>query len=126
MKITVKSFVGKEEGRPFIAKDGASVFELFKNSGLDIKNISIASGYLKPMQKAFPHYHQNSEEIYYVIKGRGKIKIDDSEEEIGEEDAIFIPVNAVHALINTSRTLNMKILAICSPPYKDDDIFFVE
>lgn len=120
-----KSFVGRERGEPFVARDGALVFELFGNSGLAIKNMSIASGYLKPQQKALPHFHKVSEEIYYVLSGSGKCRVGDVVEKIKEGNAVYIPAEAIHALENTSHTKTMKVLAICSPPYQDSDIFFV-
>lgn len=120
-----KSFVGREKGEPFVARDGALVFELFRNSGLAIQNMSIASGYLKPRQKALPHFHEVSEEIYYVLSGSGKCRVGDVVEKIKGGEAVYIPVGAIHALENTSRAKPMKILAICSPLYQDNDIFFV-
>lgn len=120
-----KSFIGREKGEPFVARDGALVFELFRNSGLAIKNMSIASGYLKPRQKALPHFHKASEEIYYVISGSGQCRIGNVIEKIKEGEAVYISVGATHALENTSRTKTMKVLAICSPTYQDRDTFFV-
>ena len=121
-----KSFVGKERGEPFVARDGALIFELFRNTGLSIKNMSIASGYLEPKQKALPHVHKVSEEIYYVVAGHGKCKIGNIVEKIKEGEAVYIPVGLAHALENTSVSETMKVLAISSPPYQDSDMFFVE
>lgn len=121
-----KSFIGEEKGEPFIARDGAAIFELFRGNDLVPQKMSIASGYLKPKQKAIPHFHKVSEEIYYVISGFGLVRVGETEEEIGEGDAIYIPVGAVHALENLSQTREMKVLAISSPPYQDNDIFFIE
>ena len=121
-----KSFIGKEKGKPFVARDGALIFELFRDSGLNLQNLSIASGYLRPIQKAIPHFHEFSEEIYYVVSGSGRVRVKDVVEKIKEGNAIYIPIRAIHALENTSRTKIMKVLAISSPPYQDEDIFFVE
>lgn len=120
-----KSFLGKEGGRPFVARDGALIFELFRSSNIAPKNISVASGHLKPKQKALPHYHKISEEVYYIISGSGRCRVGDSVEKIKKREAVYIPVNAVHALENTNRTKTMKVLAISSPPYQDSDMFFV-
>ncbi len=121
-----QSFVGRERGEPFVARDGALIFELFRGNKFTPRNISIASGYLKPKQKALPHFHNISEEIYYVLFGHGKCRIGEVTEEIEGGDVVYIPVGAIHALENTSATKSMKVLAISSPPYQDSDIFFVE
>ena len=120
-----QSFVGKERGEPFIARDGALIFELFRYNRIIPKNISIASGYLEPRQKALPHYHKVSEEIYYVVSGSGRVRIGNSIERIKAGEAIYIPVGTAHALENTSSTKTMKVLAISSPSYQDNDMFFV-
>lgn len=119
------SFIGKEKGEPFVAKDGALIYELFRGTGTNIQNMSIASGYLKPGQKALPHFHKSSEEIYYVVVGFGEVRIGNVTEKILQGDAVYIPVGAIHALENTSQFVIMKILAISSPSYEDGDIFFV-
>lgn len=121
-----KQFVKKEHSKPFIAKDGALIFELLCPETSDIQNLSVASGYLKPRQKALPHFHRISEEVYYVITGRGRVRVGNDTMNIGAGDAIHIPVGAVHALENTSSRERMKILAISAPPYGDNDIFFVD
>ena len=87
-----KSFIGQEQGEPFLARDGALIFELFRGSGINLKNMSIAVGYLKPGQKAFKHYHKFSEEIYYVLSGSGKVFVDCGTEEIEIGKAVQIPV----------------------------------
>lgn len=121
-----RSFVGIEEGKPFIARDGALIFELFRATVVTPRKISIASGYLKPKQKALPHFHKLSEEVYYVVYGAGKCRVGDVIEKIKAGDAVCIPAGAVHALENTSIFRRLKVLAISSPPYQDSDMDFVE
>ncbi len=121
-----KSFIGREKGKPFIARDGALIYELFRKSGLKIKNISIATGFLKPRQLAIPHFHKVSEEIYYVLLGKGRVRVGNKKEEIRQGDAVYIPIKAIHALENTSKTKPLKVLAISSPPYLEKDIFFID
>ena len=121
-----KSFIGKEQGKPFIAKDGALIYELFRKSGLKIKNISIATGFLKPKQIAIPHFHKKLEEIYFILSGKGRIRIGNKKEKIKRNYAVFIPIKAIHALENTSKSKPLKVIAISSPPYSDRDIFFVK
>lgn len=126
MSETEKSFVRRARGKPFIARDGAEIFELLRPETSRIKNMSIASGHLQPGQKAFEHWHKKSEEAYYVVSGRGRVRVGDEVMNISTGDAIHIPIGALHALENTSQTEQMHILAISSPPYSDNDIFFIE
>jgi mannose-6-phosphate isomerase-like protein (cupin superfamily) len=119
-KILKLPSIRKERGKPFLARDGALIFELFRSSGL-----SIASGYLKSGQRAFPHFHDLSEEIYFIIVGSGEVRIGNAMEKIEAETVACLLRGSIHALRNTSRTETMKILAVSSPPYADDDMFFV-
>lgn len=120
-----KAVIGKERGQPFVARDGALIFELFRGTRNRIQNMSLATGYLKPGQKAIPHWHEATEEIYFIISGAGHVKIKNRWYPIKAGQAAYVPKGAMHALWNTSRE-SLKVLAICSPPYEDGDAFFEE
>lgn len=111
--------------KPFISRDGAEVHELINPKNTKIKRLSIARGTLNSSQAAKPHYHKKSEEIYYILDGIGRIKLNDNEFDIITGDVIFVPKKMVHCLKNLSQREELRVLAIESPPYSDDDIFFV-
>ncbi|MFH0987137.1 MAG: cupin domain-containing protein [Candidatus Micrarchaeota archaeon] len=114
----------KKNLKEFVARDGALVYELFK-SGEGFGDVTLASGFLKPKQKAIPHFHRKSDEIYYIASGKGKVMLNNSYEEIEKGDAIFVPRNTIHALVNENNE-EMHILALMKPPYSDDDMIFTE
>ncbi len=114
----------RQKTKPFVARDGALIWELFRPANSRVKNMSVAAGFLKPAQKAFPHLHKRSEEIYYVLAGAGRVRVGNNTYTIKKGDAIYIPRHSLHALMNTSRTKRLEILAISSPAYTDLDIFF--
>lgn len=64
-----------------------------------IKFVSLA--WLQPSQSYEPHKHP-WEEVYYIIKGKGKIRVDQQTKEISDGCAIYIPPDAEHEIINTS------------------------
>jgi mannose-6-phosphate isomerase-like protein (cupin superfamily) len=47
-----------------------------------------------------PHIHEDHEEVYYVIRGSGKIKIGNEEARFRDGDIIYIPENAKHSITN--------------------------
>lgn len=57
-----------------------------------------------------PHTHP-THEFYYVLYGRGRMIIDDENEEIGQGDLVYIPPNAVHSLEAVSE--NAPIRCFC-------------
>jgi mannose-6-phosphate isomerase-like protein (cupin superfamily) len=48
-----------------------------------------------------PHYHPRAEEIYYILRGAGSLRIDEETRDVGVGDAIAIPPGAVHTIRNT-------------------------
>ena len=48
-------------------------------------------------------HHHEPEETYYVLSGRGRMRIDGSESALGPGSAVFIPSNARHAVRCTGR-----------------------
>lgn len=47
-----------------------------------------------------PHKHNDHEELYYIIKGRGRIRVDEEIREFRDGDLIYIPVGAEHEITN--------------------------
>lgn len=46
------------------------------------------------------HEHEDVEEVYYVIQGQGKMRIGDEEKLVSEGDAIYLPPQKPHTLMN--------------------------
>ena len=78
-----------------------------------------------PGQQTTPHYHLQTEEIYYILVGQGLMRIDREERQVAAGDAIAIPPGKVHTITNTgSETL--KFLCCCAPAYEHGDTVLVE
>jgi mannose-6-phosphate isomerase-like protein (cupin superfamily) len=76
-------------------------------NGLDIQDTAqnIAAVYdtsLAPGESIQPHYHNDFEEIYYVLSGYGIMTIGEETQEISRGDVAYIPANAPHTLLNTA------------------------
>ena len=52
-------------------------------------------------QGTVPHFHENMEEIYYIISGQALMTIDGDTELVDEEDIIYIPPNKNHSIRQT-------------------------
>jgi putative monooxygenase len=61
------------------------------------------------------HAHSESEEILFIIKGKGKVWVDGETSSVKSEDFILFPKNSRHMLKNTGNMV-MKVLFIFSPP----------
>lgn len=73
-----------------------------------------------------PHYQKISDEIYYVLKGKGEITIDEEIQALKEGDVVSIPKGSVHGFKNTGHEPCL-ILFSSGPKFEPDrDRFFPE
>ena len=61
-----------------------------------ITYVSLAQ--LQPTLSYEKHQHQDHEELYYIINGKGKIKIGLEESQIRDGDIIYIPERTEHTI----------------------------
>jgi mannose-6-phosphate isomerase-like protein (cupin superfamily) len=102
---------------PFVTKDGSTIRELHHTA-----KQSLAEATLEPDQATERHYHRETEEIYFVIKGAGDMEVDGTHKRIAVGDAVLIPAGAWHTLYNNG-TSELRILCCCSPAYSHDDTY---
>lgn len=68
-----------------------------------LKTVTYVSlAHLQPGLSYETHTHNDHEEIYYIIKGRGNIKVNEEVAEFRDGDTIYIPENKKHSIINDS------------------------
>ena len=104
----------------FITKDGSEIRELLAYRNSAIRQQSLAEARLSAGQSTTCHRHLRTEEIYYVLSGRGMMQIDDQQRDVGPGDAIAILPGQSHQITNTGDVV-LKFLCCCVPPYEDDD-----
>jgi mannose-6-phosphate isomerase-like protein (cupin superfamily) len=83
---------------PFITKDGSTIREILAPAVAPgaIRNQSLAEATLPPGTATQAHFHPVTEEIYYILRGRGSMQIGDQMRAVGPGDAIAIPHGATH------------------------------
>jgi mannose-6-phosphate isomerase-like protein (cupin superfamily) len=102
----------------FVTKDGSTIRELHHTSAQ-----SLAEATLEVEQATERHYHRATEEIYFVLKGQGKMEVDGETGYMKPGDSVLIPAGAWHQLENNG-TSELRILCCCVPAYAHDDTFF--
>jgi quercetin dioxygenase-like cupin family protein len=102
---------------PFVTKDGSTIRELHHTAAQ-----SLAEATLEPDQATERHYHRETEEIYFVLKGAGDMEVDGTHKRIAVGDAVLIPAGAWHEI--TAGPDGARFLCCCAPPYSDADTFF--
>lgn len=108
----------------FTTKDGSEIRELLAHRNSVIRKQSLAEARLPPGKQTTPHYHPVTEEIYYILQGRGRMQIGDEVREVIPGDAIAIPPGAIHTIQNTGDEM-LVFLCCCAPAYEDGDTVLV-
>jgi len=114
-----------EEVPAFITKDGSEIRELLAHRNSCIERQSLAEARVPAGGCTTAHYHPMTEEIYYVLEGHGRMRIDDQLQDVGPGDAIAIPPGAPHQITNTGE-VTLKFLCCCAPPYEHEDTVLVD
>ncbi len=87
-------------------------------------NYSIAQFTLGPGKKSKLHKISSSE-IYYILEGSGKLKIDEETHQLEKDDSAYVPPNSKQFIENTG-SIDLKFLCIVEPAWKADDEILLE
>jgi mannose-6-phosphate isomerase-like protein (cupin superfamily) len=109
----------------FTSKDGSEIRELLAHRNSCIQAQSLAEARIPSGGRTIPHLHPQTEEIYYILVGRGRMLIDGETREVGPGDAIAIPPGAAHQITNTGSE-ELKFLCCCAPGYEHADTVLLE
>ena len=70
----------------------------FANTALGTERTGVSYHRLKPgKRQAFGHRHDDAEEVYVVLGGSGRVKLDDEVVELGARDALRVAPGVVRA-----------------------------
>ncbi len=92
---------------------------------LDLSNApvakqSLAEASLPDGSSTDRHWHRDSEELYFILEGRGAMEVDGEVRDVGPGDAVLIPPGAWHQITATGP---LRFLCCCAPPYRHEDTF---
>jgi mannose-6-phosphate isomerase-like protein (cupin superfamily) len=112
--------VNRQEAAVIETPHGSEIRPLVDRTTAPVELCSLAEEVLPAGACVGRHHHLSTEEIYYVLRGRGRMTIDAETREVGAGDAVFIPRGAAHTLENTGAE-PMTILLVCGPAYSFAD-----
>ena len=116
MKVTSQYKTAKA----YKTRDGSEIRELIHPDLHKNKNQSFAEAIVYSGEKTHLHYHDKSEEIYYITLGEGVMTLNQECFNVTEGDAICIPPGTSHCIENTGST-PLHIFCMCSPAYTHED-----
>lgn len=105
--------------------EGTKIKQFFHpHNTLNGINYSLAQFTLETGKKSKLHKIKSSE-IYYVLEGKGNLKIDDETFALEKDDSVFVPPNSKQFMENTGDG-KLRFLCIVEPAWKIDDETLLE
>lgn len=77
---------------------------------------------LKPGEEIGEEVHETIDQFFRFDKGEGVVVIDGVSNQVRDGSAAIVPAGARHNVINTSRTSELKLYTIYSPPEHMDKV----
>ena len=75
---------------------------------------------LKPGKEIGEEVHKTVDQFFRFEKGVGAVAIDGVRQKVADGDAVIVPAGAKHNVTNTSKTEELKLYTIYSPPEHQD------
>jgi mannose-6-phosphate isomerase-like protein (cupin superfamily) len=117
MSYTIKNLKDVKDSAPefgFEEKQEAH----FAQKELEAESIGFAYEVVKPgKRQAFAHRHENAEEVYVVVGGSGRMKLDDDVKEVSRLDAIRVAPGVLRTFEAGDDGLE---LVVFGPPHEGD------
>jgi len=101
-------------------RDGSLIRELMHPAVHGNRAQSLAEATIRPGQATQRHRHAQTEEIYYILEGEGRMTVDAEVQPVAGGDTILIPPGVWHSISNTGRC-DLVLLCCCSPAYRHAD-----
>ena len=109
-------FTLNEEDVSRLDLPGRTCKVLVGNEKLAAENLTFGVTEVDATSKMTPHKHEQ-EEVIFILRGHGRVTINDKPEEIKEGTVIYLPSNSEHAIENESSE-TMKFTFAFSPTIK--------
>jgi mannose-6-phosphate isomerase-like protein (cupin superfamily) len=98
-KMRVKNLHETNEER--VHSGTVSAWNLFREEDFQSNVLWFNDNLVQPGVTIEPHKHEDIEEVYYILHGKGRVKVGVNEKDVGPGDAIYIPIQKEHSLNNT-------------------------
>ena len=97
----------------YITQDNSEIRELMHPNTQKNKLQSLAEAIIQPGETTLLHKHIESEELYYILQGEGKMILGDEILHVNYGDTICIQPGVKHNIKNTGNK-DLKILCCCA------------
>lgn len=89
---------------------------------LGSRNLAITWVDVPPGAEQRAHSHEESEQVYVVVRGRGRMTVAGDEEPVGEGDLVFIPPATDHGIVNDGDE-DLVYVSATAPPVSMEELY---
>ena len=114
-----------EEIESFLTKDGSVIRELMHPERHGNALQSLAEAIVPVGAKTLLHQHHQTEEVYHITQGQGRMRLADRVFDVTAGDTICIVPGTPHNLENTGQEA-LVLLCCCAPAYSHEDTELLE
>ena len=102
--VRLKDLPLKPAGHEDPNSPGVLVKILFRREEIAPGNLQMVNFAKMPVGASFrPHYHEDLDEIFILLRGKATVRIEEDEAEIQREEMVFLPKGRVHEMSNIGR-----------------------
>jgi mannose-6-phosphate isomerase-like protein (cupin superfamily) len=109
----------------YVTKDSSLIREIIHPQHSPASNQSLAEATVQPGRMTQAHFHTRSEEIYYILQGRGEVNIEGETSTLNRGDSVVIAPGARHQIRNCGED-DLVFLCCCAPAYSHEDTTLCE
>lgn len=117
--------IARDNVSPFVGDDGSIIRELASPWNSALSRHSLAEIRHPPGTSSQEHYHTEAEEVYYVLEGRGAVRVDGETQYIGPGDVVVIIPGQRHKVWQEGEE-DLMLLVTCVPAYSVEEVVFIE
>jgi mannose-6-phosphate isomerase-like protein (cupin superfamily) len=89
---------------------------------LGSRNLTVTWVDVPPGAEQRAHSHPDSEQVYVIVRGQGRMSVAGDFEDVGEGDLVFIPPATNHAIVNDG-TEDLVYVTAASPAVSMEELY---
>jgi quercetin dioxygenase-like cupin family protein len=96
---------------PYVGHNAAVIWSLLRQADVEgeKRDLNVLRGMtgivkhaMQPGKESDYHNHTDIEQVYYILKGKGTMVIDDERYPVREGDVVYLPPQVMHRMVNDS------------------------
>jgi len=104
------------DAQPFVAADLSEIRLLVDRTTAGIATLSLAHATVAPGAETVWHRLRRTDEIYFILCGRGLVSVGGETREVTAGDTVWIPADVAQRIQNPGSD-PLEFLCVCGPAY---------